>query len=320
MPAFRELLACPACAGALTADWSCAGCGARFEAPDGAPRLRLEADARTEAVREFYEVAPFPGYPPRDSLGWLRARAERSPFPRLLDQAIPGDARILEVGCGTGQTSLYLARADRVVIGADLTRASLRLGAAAARRFGLDRVLFVETDLHRPALKAGAFDVVYCSGVLHHTPDPRAAFAGIARLARPGGVIVLGLYNAVARLPLRLRRIVARLSGYRWIPFDPVLRDRASEPDRREAWIRDQYRHPEEHRHTHAEVLRWFGANGVDYLRTYPSTLIGDETEDLFAQAEDNWSLEAWIAQLGWMASLGGEGGLFVMIGRRRLA
>src|SRR5256885_5757359 len=50
-----------------------------------------------------------------------------------------GDARIAEIGCGTGQMCLYLARADRMVIGADLTRAALRLGAAAARRFGLDR-------------------------------------------------------------------------------------------------------------------------------------------------------------------------------------
>ena len=134
-------------AGALAADWSCRGCGARFDAPDGIPNLRLAGDARTDAVRRFYERAPFPGYPPRDSLQALHARAERSVFARLLDQAIPGDARIVEVGCGTGQMCLYLARADRVVIGADLTRASLLLGAAAARRFGLDRVQFVETDL-----------------------------------------------------------------------------------------------------------------------------------------------------------------------------
>src|SRR6185295_16075939 len=113
-------------------------------------------------------------------------------------------------------------RADRIVVGADLTRAALILGAAAARRFALDRVQFVEIDLLRPGLKAGAFDVVYSSGVLHHTPNPRAAFARIAQLVRPGGTIVLGVYNAFARLPLRLRRLTARLSGFRLVPFDPV--------------------------------------------------------------------------------------------------
>ena len=116
----------------------------------------------------------------RDSLQALYARAERSAFARLLDRSIPGDARIVEVGCGTGQMSLYLARADRVVVGADLTRPSLQLAAAATRRFGLDRVQFVETDLQRPGLRKGSFDVVYSSGVLHHTPDPRASFARIS--------------------------------------------------------------------------------------------------------------------------------------------
>jgi len=299
------------------ADWSCERCGAGYEAPDGIPNLRLPAAARVDAVRRFYAQSPFPGYPPRDSVQWLRARAERSEFARLLDRAIPADARIVEIGCGTGQMSLYLARGDRVVIGADLTRESLQLAAAAARRLRLERVRFVEIDLHRPGLKPGSFDVVYASGVLHHTPDPRASFARIARLARPGGTIVLGVYNALARLPLRLRRLAARLSGDRLIPFDPVLRDRQHEPARSDAWVRDQYHHPEEHRHTLGEVQRWFAENSVDYVRTYPSALLGDDNDELFAAARDNWQLEGWLAQLGWIRSLGHEGGLFVTIGRR---
>jgi SAM-dependent methyltransferase len=318
MDAFLNLLACPACGGALTAEWMCRSCKARYAAPDRIPNLRLDSDARTETVRKFYEHAPFPGYRPSDSLESLRARAERSHFARLLNFAIAPDAKILEIGCGTGQMSLYLAHGNRLVIGADLTGASLILAAAAARRFGVDRVQFVETDLHRPGLRAGAFDVVYASGVLHHTPNPRLSFARIAQLVRPGGVIVVGLYNAFARIPLRLRRLIARLSGYRWIPFDPVLRDRRNEPARWEAWLRDQYRHPVEHRHTIAEVRNWFEDNGIDYMRTYPSSLIGDGPGDLFAAEGDNWRLEAWLAQIGWMRTLGREGGLFVTIGRRR--
>jgi len=270
-----------------------------------------------DRIRRFYERAPFPGYPEHDTLQGLRARAERSEFARLLDRAIPGDAHVLDVGCGTGQMALFLARGDRLVVAADLTPASLRLGAAAARRFHVDRVRFVETDLHRPGLRDGGFDVVFSSGVIHHTPDPAAAFASIARLARPGGTIVLGVYNAFARIPLRLRRAVARLTGFRVIPFDPVLRDRRSEPARREAWLRDQYQHPEEHRHTLAEVQRWFADNGVEYLRAYPSAQLDEESGDLFAAAGDNWRPEGWLAQVGWMAALGHEGGLFFTVGRR---
>lgn len=327
---FRALMACPACEAELvkgsvldipaepsTSDWSCRNCGARYDAPDDIPNLRLPGDLRVDIVRRFYEETPFPGYPLHDTLVWLRARAGRSEFARLLDRAIPATARIVEVGCGTGQMSLYLARAQRIVIGADLSREALRMAASAAKRFGLDRVRFVETDLHRPGLRPASFDVVYSSGVLHHTPDPSVSFTRLVRLARPGGTIVVGLYNAFARIPLRLRRLVARLSGYRLIPFDSVVADRQHQKERREAWVRDQYHHPEEHRHTLAEVQRWFSANGVEYLRAYPSAMLGAESDDLFARAADDWRLEGWLAQIGWIRALGHEGGLFVTIGRR---
>src|SRR5439155_2414860 len=116
--------------------------------------------------------------------------------------------------------------------------------------------------------------------VLHHTPTRRASFASLVQLLRKGGIIVIGVYNAFARAPLRLRRLAARLTGFRVIPFDPVLRDRRAEPERREAWLRDQYQHPEEHRHTLAEVQRWFADQGIEYLRSYPSAMLEDEPFD----------------------------------------
>ncbi|HEY6476118.1 MAG TPA: class I SAM-dependent methyltransferase, partial [Polyangia bacterium] len=265
-------------------------------------------DPRTETVRRFYAEAPFPSYGARDTLASLRLRAERSALARLLDEAIPQDASVLDLGCGTGQMTIFLANGRRRVVGADLTRASLALAADAARRFGVEGTLFVETDLRRPGLGEGRFDVVLSLGVLHHTPDPRAAFGAVARLARPGGVVVVGLYNTFARLPHRLRRLVARATGMRLVPWDPVLSEREAEPDRRAAWLRDQYLHPEEHRHTLGEVQAWFRQNDVEYLRTYPSALVEGEPpsgDQLFSPAEDDWWPEGILAQLGWMRTLG---------------
>jgi SAM-dependent methyltransferase len=278
----------------------------------------VAAESRIEIVRRFYNDAPFPGYPPHDTLAALRARAGRSVFARRLDQAIPSDARLVEVGCGTGQMSLYLARANRVIVAADISRAALDLGRRAARQFGITSVRFVETDLHCAGLKPDAFDVVYSAGVVHHTPDPAAAFERVVRLARPGGTVIVGVYNSIARLPLRCRRAVARLTRFRFVPFDPILRERSSQAARREAWLRDQYQHPEEHTYTVGAVKRWFSENGVDYLRSFPSTVLDDESGDLFSRAADDWTFERWLAQCGWMWSLGGEGGLFFTIGVRR--
>jgi SAM-dependent methyltransferase len=177
-------------------------------------------------------------------------------------------------------------------------------------------VQFVETDLCRPGLRTGSFDIVYSSGVVHHTPDPRASFSRIAQLVRPGGIIVLGVYNTFARIPTRIRRLVARASGFRLVPFDPVLRERTEDPARRQAWLRD-YQHPEEHSHTLAEVQGWFAENRIEYLRAYPSAVLGEQVDNVFSRAPDNWRPEGWLAQLGWMHTLGREGGLFFTIGRR---
>ena len=114
--------------------------------------------------------------------------------------------------------------------------------------------------------------------------------------------------------------------GLVFLAEDPVLHRRVAIKTIRmdgfhdlqqQAWIRDQYRHPEEHRHTAAQVRGWFAQNGIEYLRTYPSLLMGGTCENLFTADEDYWPLEAWLSQIGWMASLGHEGGLFVTVGRR---
>lgn len=94
--------------------------------------------------------------------------------------------------------------------------------AASTRRAQRFRAAARSGDSGRRAPRA-AFVSMACSSskrtctvpallVLHHTPDPRAAFARIAPLARPGGMIVVGLYNSVARIPFRLRRLFGRFS------------------------------------------------------------------------------------------------------------
>jgi hypothetical protein len=66
-----------------------------------------------------------------------------------------------------------------------------------------------------------------------------------------------------------------------------------------------------------SEVRRWFAENGIEYLRSFPTTLFEDEGGDLLAAAGDDWIVETWLSQIGWMRTLGREGGLFFSIGRR---
>ena len=97
---------------------------------------------RNRAVREF--CSSLPGCPPSDDLSSLRARARRKcvrPRSRQSSAQRRADRR------GGLRAQPYLASADRTVIGADLTAASLELAARASRRFAVHRAFFVETDL-----------------------------------------------------------------------------------------------------------------------------------------------------------------------------
>ncbi|MCH7774630.1 MAG: methyltransferase domain-containing protein [Bacteroidetes bacterium] len=127
-------------------------------------------------------------------------------------------------------------------------------------------------NLFHPAIAKQSMDVVISNGVLHHTVDTRAAFHSIARLVKPGGHIIVGLYNKIGRLRTDLRRQLYKLFGESVLFLDPHLRKDHS-PEKRRAWIQDQYCHPEEHKHTISEVLAWFDETGIQFVSSIPKTL-----------------------------------------------
>ena len=269
-----------------------------------APLLRARAVPRLPAARQ--------------PAGASRAgRTKRVRAPGRIE-AIPGDARIVEIGCGTGQMCLYLARADRVVIGADLTRASLLLGAAAARRFGLDAGA-IRGDRSAAARFEGG---LVRRRLFVGRPAPHA---GPARVVRPAGAARAAGRDHRAR---RLQRVRARPAAASASRRAAVGLSRASRsirccaiaPASRRGGRRGcaiSISIPKSTATRSPRCRAGLPRIDVEYLRAYPSAVLGEEPEELFARAADNWRPEGWLAQLGWMRALGHEGGLFFTVGRR---
>jgi SAM-dependent methyltransferase len=101
---------------------------------------------------------------------------------------------VLEVGCGLGTDLLEFARAGARVSGVDLTPRSIRM---ARRRFDLEgRAADLRTADGRALPFADAsFDLVWCFGVIHHSPEPERIVAEIRRVLRPAGRVVAMLYH-----------------------------------------------------------------------------------------------------------------------------
>jgi ubiquinone/menaquinone biosynthesis C-methylase UbiE len=122
--------------------------------------------------------------------------------------------RVLEIGCGLGTDGAGFARAGALYTGVDLTEAAVSL---ARRRFELEGLPgeFRVADAEALEFEDGSFDLVYSHGVLHHTPDARAAVREVHRVLKPGGRAVVMLYhrdsyNYRVNIGL-LRRVGARL-------------------------------------------------------------------------------------------------------------
>jgi SAM-dependent methyltransferase len=323
------LLQCPKCEAELaisSTSLRCTGCEARFDIEDGIPMLfwpnewAASREDVTETVKAFYEETPFPNYDDFDSVAGLAQKAREGIFARLLDQQVPPGARILECGCGTAQLSNFLSIPNRTVFATDICVNSLRLGQRFARDHDLKRVSFVQQNLFRPVFKPETFHLVISNGVLHHTSNPFEAYMSIARLVKPGGYILFGLYHRYGRLITDARRAIFRLSGDRFKGLDPNLRIAGRSDAKKRAWFADQYKHPHESKHTIGEGMRWLRETGFEFVKSVPRGRpfqpIGDEDRLFEPEAPGN-ALERLLVEFGMILRGSREGGFFIVIGRK---
>jgi len=253
--------------------------GAAVETPE-------ERRARIAAIRArvvgMYSKHPWPGTRRTDEeMGWrLRVLGVR-----------PGDyadRSVVDLGCGTGEYALwYATHGARQVTGVDLSEGSLARAREQADRHGVRNVSFLKQDVLALDLPDGAFDYAYSAGALHHTGDPFRGFQEMVRVTRPGGVVIVSLYNTYTRFWLRAKQTLCR-----WLGGDDI--------DARARWGRrlfpltmwslnrryhglntaeiayDIFGFPHESLHTASEVLGWFDRTGVEYLGSFAPLRLQD--------------------------------------------
>jgi 2-polyprenyl-3-methyl-5-hydroxy-6-metoxy-1,4-benzoquinol methylase len=140
---------------------------------------------------------------------WLH-RTRRDWICARLERLAAGDRRAaLEVGPGSGVYVPLLARLFERVTVSDVHDAYL--DAARLVAAGHPNVTVVQDDVRRPALPAASFDVVLCTEVIEHVVESRAALAGMRRLLRPGGVLLLSTPQRFS--PLEVCSKIAFLPG-----------------------------------------------------------------------------------------------------------
>ncbi len=270
----------------------------------------------TNRVRSFYEENPFPSYEGMEEFAELVNKGSHNAFSADLLKAVGYNKLILECGCGTGQLSHFLQLNNNHVLGIDMSLASLSLAVEHKNRNGLSRCAFAQMNIFDLAIKDNAFDVVISHGVLHHTYDARKAFSHIVKKLKPGGIVMVGLYNRPARIMTWLRSKLISLLGPK---IDYVVRNRIADHRKAQIWINDQYYNPHETWHSIDDVLQWFDENGIEFLNCSPPIMgtSGEQAETLFSKAVPGSAYQRFITQLSWIGTIAREGALFDIVGRK---
>ena len=147
--------------------------------------------------------------------GWQTSGGVYESFVR--QYALPG-CRWLDVGCGRGGIIELLGDQVRLCIGADFDLASLREHRAPHTRR-------IAAPMEALPFADGSFDLVTCSWVIEHLPDPRRAFAQVARVLCPGGHWVFLTPNARNWVTFANRLIHRQVQG--WLVRRLYARDEA---------------------------------------------------------------------------------------------
>jgi SAM-dependent methyltransferase len=105
---------------------------------------------------------------------------------------------ILDIGCGAGQTTREAARLapDGVAVGVDIDEAMVARARELAATEGIQNVRFEVGDVERHPFRAGEFDVAISRFGTMFFADPEAAFSNIARATRPGGHLVMTVWQS----------------------------------------------------------------------------------------------------------------------------
>lgn len=146
-------------------------------------------------VEEHYEKYPYPSYPWYAMGSWRQLEQVD-----LMTWGVKSKSpRLWIAGSGSISPLMFARRNPKAkILATDLSKKSLGHARLRCWLFGQHQVEFKKENLLEAAYDS-QFDAIDAFGVIHHTPDPKAALAVFERALKPNGVLRLMVYSKKAR-------------------------------------------------------------------------------------------------------------------------
>ncbi len=263
------------------------------------PALTAIGGDISRAVREHYESNPYPR--------WVKAGPPVQPAVPAEGGAAP---EVLIAGCGTGLSTIELARqaGDARILAIDLSLASLSYAKRMAQKFGIANVEFAHADITELGSVGRSFDFIDASGVLHHLADPWHGWRVLLRMLRPGGIMQVGLYSALARQNIVAARALIAARGYPATPDgirqcrqdiiasdDPLLKSVTQWADFFSMdECRDLLFHVQEHRIGLPEIRTFLADNGAQFSGFILDAAVMQRFAQRFPDPMSQFDLACW--------------------------
>ena len=155
-------------------------------------------------VQQQYDQHPYPRW---TEIGYNQpadyASSLRQAFPKQ-SAHLPVAGKPLQTlvaGCGTGRHAIRLAQyfSTLNITAIDLSRTALAYAAMKAEQYHTQNLTFACHDILDLPWRSEQFDIIECSGVLHHMQSPGAGLQALVSTLKNGGLIKIALYSATAR-------------------------------------------------------------------------------------------------------------------------
>ncbi len=184
------------------------------------PRIvdRRTPDPTEDPVCAFYTTHPYPA--PIDNLDrarteWQDPNRDRAEY-HLYWPEMPyrADLDVLIAGCGTWQAAKYaVCRPGAHVVGIDISQTSLEHTERLQDKYGLTNLELCQLPVEQADTLERRFDLIICTGVLHHLADPDTGLRALRTALKPRGAILLMVYGRYGRTGIYMLQDYCRRLG-----------------------------------------------------------------------------------------------------------
>ena len=160
--------------------------------------------SKTDPISDFYTDHPYP--PPLENLDrardlWVNENVHRAEYHLLWPyKEYRADFSVLVAGCGTWQAPKFaLTHPGARVVGIDVSPTSLQHTEKLKQKYSLTNLQTRQLTIENVADLDQQFDLIVCTGVLHHLVDPDAGLRALGSMLAPEGAMYLMVYAPYGR-------------------------------------------------------------------------------------------------------------------------